>query len=104
MSQKPVARRTAMVMRSAFAITGSSSSDEKPSGLWRVDRFGKQFSFECLVLAEIGDGDPERVDRNQFVGNLGFEDKNEVRRIEVALELAVVGGRVVDQIEVDSRA
>ena len=29
--------------------------------------------LNAWVFAEVGNGDAERVDRNEFVGNLGFE-------------------------------
>ena len=61
-------------------------------------------SFECLVFAEIGDGHAERIDGNQFIGNLGLENEDEVRGVEVALQFAMVGGRVIDHVEVHARA
>src|SRR5260370_20074675 len=53
------------------------------------------FSFECLILPEVGDGHSERVDGNQFVGHLGFEEEDKVRGVQIAFQLAVVGGRVI---------
>src|ERR1700735_1258734 len=61
---------------------------------------GTDLSFESLVFTEIGDAQAQRIDRNQFVRNLGFEDENKVGGVEVALDLAVVGRRVVDHVEV----
>src|SRR5271155_1054117 len=65
---------------------------------------GLGFSFERLVLAEVGDGHSERVDRNQFVGHLGLEKEDKVRGVQIALQLAMVGGRVIDHVEVHARA
>src|SRR5208282_3265505 len=65
---------------------------------------GLGFSFERLVLAEVGDGHSEWVDRNQFVGYLGLEEEDKVRGVEIAFQLAVVGGRVIDHVEVHARA
>src|SRR5271156_1079842 len=69
-------------------------------------RFGRGlgFSFERLVFAVVGNGHSERVDRNQFVGHMGFEEEDKVRRIKIAFQLAVVGGRVIDHVEVHTRA
>src|SRR5580704_10843779 len=65
---------------------------------------GLGFSFERLVLAEVGDGHSEWVNRNQFVGYLGLEKEDKVRGVEIAFQLAVVGGRVIDHVEVHTRA
>jgi hypothetical protein len=62
------------------------------------------FSFECLVFAEIRDGYSERVDRNEFVRHPGFEKEDKVRRVKISLQFAMVGGRVIDHVEVHSRA
>src|SRR5260370_14705206 len=48
------------------------------------------FSLECVVLPEVGDGHSERVDGNQFVGHLGFEEEDKVRGVQIAFQLAVV--------------
>src|ERR1700675_2136041 len=64
---------------------------------------GLRFSFERLVFAEVGDGHSERVDRNQFVGHLGLEKEDKVRGVKIAFQLAVVGGRVIDHVEVHAR-
>ena len=53
---------------------------------------GSGTSFERLVFAEIGDGHAERIDRDQFVGHLGFEKEDKIRGVEVALQFAMVGG------------
>src|SRR5271168_2904892 len=65
---------------------------------------GLGFSFERLVLAEVGDRHSEWVDRNQFVGYLGLEKEDKVRGVEIAFQLAVVGGRVIDHVKVHARA
>jgi len=39
---------------------------------------GRESSFECLVFAEVGDGHPERIDRYQFVGDIGLETKTKL--------------------------
>src|SRR5260370_1328449 len=64
---------------------------------------GSGFSFESLVFEEVGNGQSEWIDRNQFVGHLGLEKEEKVRSVKVALQLAMVGGRIVDQIEVHAR-
>src|SRR5271156_1440111 len=65
---------------------------------------GLGFSFERLIFAEVGDGHSERIDRDQFVGHLGLENKDKVRGVQIALQLAMVGGRVIDHVEVHARA
>jgi hypothetical protein len=47
---------------------------------------------------------PERVDGNQFVGDLGLEKEDKIRGVKIALQLAVVGGRVIHHVEVHARA
>ena len=64
---------------------------------------GPGFSFECLIFTEVGDGHAEWVDRDQFIGHLGLEKEHEVRGVQIALQLAVVGGRVIDHVEVHTR-
>src|SRR6266478_2687305 len=65
---------------------------------------GLGFSFECLVFAEVGNAQSEWIDRNQFVGHLGLEKEDEVRGVQIPLQLAMVGRRIVDQVEVHARA
>ena len=69
-------------------------------------RFGPDpgLSLERLIFAEVGDRHSEGVDGDQFVRNLGFENKHKVRGVEIAFQLAMVGGRVIDHIEVDASA
>jgi hypothetical protein len=52
----------------------------------------REFSFECLIFAEVGDGHSEGIDRNQFVGYVGFENENKVRGVKIALQLTMVSG------------
>src|ERR1700723_2715062 len=54
--------------------------------------YGPGFSFERLVFAEIGDGHSERVDRNQFVGNLGPKNKTEICGEKIALDFRWLAG------------
>jgi len=61
-------------------------------------------SFERLVFPEVRNRESQRIDGDQFIGNLGLEHEEEIRCIEVALELAMVGRRVVDHVEVHARA
>src|ERR1700693_1023943 len=42
---------------------------------------GEVFSFEGLVLAEIGDAQSQGVDRNKFVGHLALKNEDKVRRV-----------------------
>src|SRR5580704_6366920 len=43
--------------------------------------FGPEGSFERLVFAEIRDGHAKRVDRDQFVGDIGLENEYKIRGI-----------------------
>src|SRR6266852_3623487 len=67
-------------------------------------RLGGESSFERLVFAEIGDGHPERIDRDQFVGDICLENEDKIRGVEIAFQFAMVGGRVVDHVEIDASA
>src|SRR5216684_1574211 len=49
-------------------------------------------SFERLVFAEVGNREAQRIDGDQFVGHVVLGDEDEISGIEIALELAVVGG------------
>src|SRR5215469_14513971 len=62
------------------------------------------FSFERLVLAEIRDRQTQWINGDELVRNAGLKDKYEVRGIKVALELAVIRRRVVNEVEVHTRA
>ena len=53
---------------------------------------GPGFSFERLVFAEVSDGHSERVDWNELVRHLGLEKEDKIRGVQVALQLAMVGG------------
>src|SRR5260370_27782227 len=57
-----------------------------------------------MVFAEVGNAQSEWIDRNQFVGHLGLEKEDEVRGVQIPLQLAMVGRRIVDQVEVHARA
>jgi hypothetical protein len=84
--QKPVSWDVAVVGSTASASgrkwraeVGTTLPCVRPQPL----RFahGHGCSFERLVLAEVGDGHSERVDRNQFVGHLGLENEDEIRGV-----------------------
>src|SRR6266853_6531628 len=64
---------------------------------------GLGFSFERLVFAEVGDGHSQRIDGDQFVGHPRFEKENKVRGVKIAFQLAMVGGGVIDHVEVHAR-
>src|SRR6267142_2874466 len=167
MSQKPRARRMAMVTSRAFAITGNHretascfcsefrtsrgagrqpESDGGPRAArpeyrrarsmdkdvahvgrrttkgreqWRavvrpmlpgagprLPRSGmvRESSFERLILAEVGHRKPQRIDGDQSVRNAGLENEDEIRGVQLALQFAVIGRRVVDHVEVHTRA
>ena len=38
------------------------------------------------------------------LGTLALENEHEIRGVEVALQFAMIGGRVVDHVEIDARA
>src|ERR1700722_16212798 len=106
--QKPVSRDVAAVRSGAQgsgrrwrAEVGPTLRSVRP----RPHRFGSGpvFSFERLIFAEVGDGDAEGVNRNQFIGYLGLEEEYKIRSVKIALELAMVGWRVIDHVEVPSR-
>src|SRR5204862_7511539 len=61
------------------------------------------FSFECLVLSEIGDRKTQGVDGDKLVGNFALKNEHEIRCVKVAFDLGMVRGRVIDHVEVDSR-
>src|SRR5277367_3573411 len=60
-------------------------------------------SFERLILPEVGDCQAQRVDRNQLIRDMAFEDEHEVGGVEVALQFAVIGWYVVHHVEIDPR-
>src|SRR5208283_212906 len=41
---------------------------------------------------------------DKFIGDVGFEKEHKVRGVQIALQLAMVGGRVIDHVEVHARA
>src|ERR1700677_4585503 len=96
--QKPVSRDLAAVRSSALgsgrrwrAEVGPTLRSVRP----RLRCFGLRpaFSFEGLVFTEVGDGDAEGVNRNQFIGYLGLEEEYKIRSVKIALKLAMVGWR-----------
>ena len=69
--------------------------------------FSPQDSKPCLHLnaspfAEIRDRQPKWVDGDEFVGNLGPEYEHEIRCVKVALDFAVVAGRIINHVKVHS--
>src|ERR1700730_5182665 len=98
MSQKESARRIAIVRMSAlpimlfFPVHWTATPSKRDTS-----------SFECLVLAKIGDRQPKRVDGDELVGNLVLENEDEIRCVKVALDFAMVGGRVVHHVKIHSR-
>jgi hypothetical protein len=84
--QKPVSWDVAAVRSRAStsgrlwrAEVGTTLPCVRPRPLRFACRRG--FSFESLVFAEVSDGHSERVDRNQFIGHLGFENENNIRGV-----------------------
>src|SRR5215469_2869011 len=61
-------------------------------------------SFERLILAEVADRQAQGIDRNQFIRNARLKDENEICGIEIALQLAMIGRRVINQVKVHPRA
>ena len=59
--------------------------------------------LKSLVLAEVRDGQPERVDRNHRIGNAILDHENEVRGVLFAFQLGSVAVVVLDPLEVHSR-
>src|SRR5690348_18326968 len=59
-------------------------------------------SFECLVLSEIGDRNTQGVDGDKLVWDFALKNKHEIRRVKVAFYLAMVSGRVINKVEIDS--
>lgn len=53
---------------------------------------GMSYSFERLIFSEVGDAQSQRVDRDEFVGYMRFENEDKVRSVKIALQLAMVGG------------
>src|ERR1700677_4985013 len=61
-------------------------------------------SLERLVFAEVGDGYSQRINGYQFVPDLSLEEEDKIGGVQIALQLAMVGRRVIDHIEVHPRA
>lgn len=70
----------------------------RPLGL----RLGRPGSFERLVFAEVADGQAQRIDGDQLIRHMALKHKDKVPGIQIALELAVICGRIVDQVEIDA--
>src|SRR5580704_9890781 len=47
-------------------------------------------SLKGLVLAEIRDREPQRIDRNKLVRDVALKNEHEIGRIQIALDLAVI--------------
>src|SRR6266576_2207638 len=52
-------------------------------------------SFERLIFSEVGDAQSQRVDRDEFVRYVGLKNEDKVRGIKIALQLAMVGVRII---------
>src|SRR3981189_440476 len=74
----------------------------RPRLLWLLA--SAKGSFERLVFAEVGNRETQRIDGDQLVGHARLEDEDEIPGVQVALEFAVIGGRIVDEIEIDAGA
>src|SRR5229473_605280 len=61
-------------------------------------------SFEGLVFAKVGNRKAQGIDGDQVVRHARLENEDEIAGVQVALELAVIGGRIVDEVEIDSGA
>jgi len=59
-------------------------------------------SFEGLVFAKVGNREAQGIDGDQLVGHARLENEDEIAGVQVALELAVIGGGIVDEVEIDS--
>ena len=54
--------------------------------------------------SEVGNRQTKRIDRNQLIWHVVFEQENEVRRVERLLQHGVVCGGVLHAVEVNRRA
>src|SRR5260221_13811423 len=66
-------------------------------------RLGHENSFERLILAEVGNRQPQGIDGDEFVGHAGLENEDKISGIQFTFQFAVIGGRVVDHVEVHAR-
>src|ERR1700720_4016430 len=57
--------------------------------------------LKCLVLAEVGDRQAQRIDWNHRVGNDVLDDEDKVRRVLLALQFRSVTVVVIHALEVD---
>lgn len=74
-------------------LTGNRKPVRMPSSL-------SASLLERFVFPEVCDCPVERIDRNEFVRDVGLEYKNKIGCIERALQLAVVRCRVVHHVEI----
>src|SRR6267142_2815297 len=61
-------------------------------------------SFEGLVFAKVGNREAQGIDGDQVVRHARLENEDQIAGVQVALELAVIGGRIVDEVEIDPGA
>jgi hypothetical protein len=87
--QEPLAREVARVRSKAWASgrrwraevgTTLLCARPRPLGLG----CGLGLSFERLVFSKVSDGQSKGVDWNQFIWDMGLENENKVRGIEIA--------------------
>src|SRR5579859_161737 len=93
-----VGRRPLLSGSAWCAEVGTMLPGDRPRPLG--SECGIDLSFESLVFTEIGDAQAQRINRDELVRNVGLEDENKVGGVEVSLDLAMVGGRVIDHVEV----
>ena len=98
---KPKALRSAPV-NSTFPSLCLEHPDLKRSvGALRAELAIQRRSLKCLILTEIRDCDAQRVRLNQLVRNGIAKEKNEVRGIELSLDLDIFRWRIGDLIEMN---
>src|SRR5207253_820738 len=71
-----------------------------PAGIPSRQTGRSKSSDEGLVLSEVGDGEPERVDGNEVVRDAVFDDEQNVGYVLFASRFLVVR-TVVDLLEID---
>jgi hypothetical protein len=84
----------------------ASSSAKRSATIMRVAASSALASIcrlllEGLVLAEIGDGQAQRVDGNERVRHLVLHDEDEMGDVPLPPALDVVDGCAVDLLEID---
>src|SRR5947208_17074884 len=91
-SQNPSVRRSAMVRSSAFdAMRGLTSPQPVP----------RLPSFEGLVFPEIADGQPQRIDGDEFIRHVLSKDEDKICPIDLPFQIGVVG-RVITHLVVNA--